>query len=166
SLTVDGAPQTLGIRFSPAPSAPLSVAIDQVLVSTSCLDGDWVWSFALSAQGSGGTAPYAFNWSLPTGTATGPLVVTSLQEAPPGASSGASLPSGTVRVTAVDAQGQTAVNQTIVVAGTPPTCPSSVSSASGLGGALLWVWTGVFAAVGIAVGAGVTAVVIARRRSR
>ena len=42
SLTVDGAPPTLGIRFSPAPSAPLSVAIDQVLVSTSCLDGDWV----------------------------------------------------------------------------------------------------------------------------
>lgn len=162
TLTVDGGPKSLAVRFTPTPSAALSVAIQQMPVSTSCLAGEWVWSFALSAQASGGAAPYEFNWSLPTGTADGPLAVTTL-EAGASTAPGSALPSATVRVTVVDANGHSAVNQVLVAAGAPPICPSTSAIS---GGTPIWVWTAMVAAVGVALGTSLAAVWIARRRSR
>ncbi|MCI4341468.1 MAG: hypothetical protein L3K11_03740, partial [Thermoplasmata archaeon] len=114
-------------------------------VTPSCRDGVAGGSVALIGSASGGRAPYAYSWRLPTGAANGSSVNTSL----------AARGNSTVSLTVVDASGaRVTESEQIPVApmgcgsSAAPTGPSVpvelawlvVGAASGalLGGLLLW----------------------------
>lgn len=71
SVTIGGAGWFEVVAFQAVPT-PLSANLSYQIESATCLaDGNVTNFVLLAAQATGGTAPYAYEWSLPTGPATG-----------------------------------------------------------------------------------------------
>lgn len=149
SVTVDGADASQGIAFSLV-SAPLTANFSYQIQYATCLSGGGVTNYVLlGAEAAGGTAPYTFEWTLPTGRATTALTATTLTLGQ----------NTTVTLVATDAVGHTATRSVSLSMELPP-CPppapnQSHSSSPEAVSPADWAIVGLSVALAVAVAAAV-----------
>ncbi|MCI4316979.1 MAG: YncE family protein [Thermoplasmata archaeon] len=117
TVPVLGAGASQSLAFS-AVSLPLTANFTWHLNSATCVANAGVTnSVTLAANASGGTPPYSYAWSLPTGSSTGSTVGTTLTLGG----------NNTATITVTDAVGGRATHSGMVPMALPP-CPSPVQS--------------------------------------
>ncbi len=154
TIGVSGADQWVAVRFSALP-APLEANFSYSVVLETCLPGGGVTNdVRLSASATGGVSPYAYAWTLPTGSAVGPDPNTTTTDGS----------NNTVSLLVSDAAGHTAAHTAVLPMLLPP-CPPP---APGGGGppTPFGVWPAVVVAIAIGGGALAVGLVLVRARER
>lgn len=156
NLTVsDDAEHSLRVSFNLTVIGPTPLAANftyHVNYATCEVDGGVTNSVTVNGTARGGDPPYNYSWTLPTGTAYGRVVNTTLTYGG----------NNTVSVSVVDSRGDTAKFAVAPIMQLPP-CPIPVRSSGGSASFTNWIeygLTGVALALGVAV-----VVLLIRRRS-
>jgi hypothetical protein len=118
SIVVNGTGVPQAIVFS-AGAVPLSANFSYQIEYASCLTDDGVTNFVvLDALAGGGSPPYSYNWTLPTGAATTALASTTTTYGQ----------GNTVTLTVVDSSGKTATHSIQLPMELPPCPPPALTS--------------------------------------
>jgi YVTN family beta-propeller protein len=116
SVNGSGVPQTVAFEAIPV---PLSANFSYQIQYASCLTDGGVTNFVvLDAQAVGGSPPYSYNWTLPTGSATTALASTTTTYGQ----------GNTVTLAVSDATGRTATHSAVLPMELPPCRPPALKS--------------------------------------